>query len=367
MADLAPMKLLDRYLIKETIVPFLIGAVAAILLLVGGFLQEWGRMLFDRQVSYSAVLQLLFYRLPFLVVIAAPVATAVGTSMAVSRLARDQEITVIRMTGVSVARIFLPYVLMGVFMFALTFWFQEAVVPESGKSFKKVLYQISMMQSQPSIAPNTVVKVQDYTFVLGYVTKRQDNAFVITDLTAIRAKALHEMEIWRAPEGIYNNGVFLIRTPQVWMFDRNGGLKSFVVRKEGRIDKRVPLQDIYAAPQPDEMTMRELGEQIALQRKVARDSHDLLMKEVQYQAKLSVPFACVIFALFGPIFALMFARSGGFAGILLSVVLVFLHINLLLLFTRFIGEYGILPPVIAAWAPNAIFLAAALIALRKIE
>lgn len=360
------MRLLNKYLFKETLTPFLIGAVAAVLLLVGGLLQEWGRLLFDRQVSYAAVGQLLLYRLPFLVVIAAPVATAVGTSMAVSRLARDQEITVLRMAGVSVTRIFVPYILMGIGMFGLTFWFQESVVPESGKQFKKVLYRISLMQTAPTLAPNTVVKIQDYTFVLGFVQKT-DDGFLVTELTAVRSKGVRQLEIWRAPQAVYKDGMFIVKQPQIWLFGQNGRLDHFYTRKEGRIDKRVPLQDIYAAPQPDEMTLKELAQQIELERKVIRDSRNLIAKEVQYHAKIAVPFACVIFALFGPIFALLFARSGGFAGILLSVVMVFLHINLLLLFTKFIGEYGILPPVVAAWTPNALFLAAALLALRRVE
>ncbi len=184
------MRRLDRYLVGETLLPFGIGAAAAVMLLTGGLLAEFGPLLLDRKVGMLAVLQLLLFRLPFLLVIATPVATAVGTAMAVSRLARDQEVLVMRMAGVSVRRIFLPYIVMGLAMFGLTYWFQEAVVPGSGSAFKQLFFRISLMQSQPSLAPNTVLRVREFIFCLGFVQQRSERVFEVQEVTAFRPKGV---------------------------------------------------------------------------------------------------------------------------------------------------------------------------------
>jgi lipopolysaccharide export system permease protein len=357
------MKLMDRYLLKETFVPFLIGAVSAIMLLTGGLLYENGRVLFDRGVTLAAVGQLVLYRLPFLVVIAAPVAIAVGTAMAVTRMARDQEILVMRMAGVSVWRILIPYMLLGFAAFGATYWFQENVVPQSGNRFKKLLFQVAMMQSTPRFTANEVVTVEDWKFILGLVEKVSDNVYDVTDMTAIRTVGLKETKIFRAEKARYDNGVWRLTNAKVWHF-RQGKDMEYLEGETGRIDKRVPLQDIVSPLLPDEMTRAELREDIERSRAIGRPS---LEKEVQYHTKLSIPFACVIFAIFGPVFSLAFSRSGGFTGILLSVFLVFAHINGLLLFTKVLGEQGIVSPLVAAWGPNIIFLIAALVAARRIE
>ncbi|WP_204352309.1 hypothetical protein, partial [Klebsiella variicola] len=43
--------------------------------------------------------------------------------------------------------------------------------------------------------------------------------------------------------------------------------------------------------------------------------------------RFSVPAACVVFAIVGPVFAIVFARNGGFVGVFLSIVLVMLYYN----------------------------------------
>ncbi len=157
---------------------------------------------------------------------------------------------------------------------------------------------------------------------------------------------------------------WIILAELTWVFGAGGRLLHFEKIERMVIEGRVPLQDIVGAPQPDELTREKLGELIEQERKAGRD---VRAKEVQYHTKLAVPFACVIFSIFGPVFSLAFARSGGFAGVLLSVLVVFAHINLLLLFSKILGEPGVIPPIVAAWAPNAIFLVAALIAMRRVE
>jgi lipopolysaccharide export system permease protein len=73
-----------------------------------------------------------------------------------------------------------------------------------------------------------------------------------------------------------------------------------------------------------------------------------------------------VFALCAPPLALRFSRSGGFAGVLLSIIVVFVAWNTLLLM-KYVGLGGYLPPAVAAWTTNGIFTLLGLWLLRTQE
>jgi len=94
-------------------------------------------------------------------------------------------------------------------------------------------------------------------------------------------------------------------------------------------------------------SFRDLGARLAMQKRSGWISpQDLL----EYNLKLSVPLSCLVFAIVCPPFALRFARSGGFMGVLLSICLVFVYWNTLLAAKILGARYPqYLPPVVAGW------------------
>src|SRR5947207_384163 len=123
------MKLLDRSLLREMVVPFLIGQAAIVLMLIGSVLYNNATMLLMNQVPLVYVGKIILYFLPFLIHMTMPVAMAVGASLAVSRLGRDSEITVIRAAGVSLMRLFLPIFGAGLVISVGAFYLVDYVVP----------------------------------------------------------------------------------------------------------------------------------------------------------------------------------------------------------------------------------------------
>src|SRR4051812_31326893 len=82
------MKLIDRSLLREMVVPFLIGQAAIVLMLIGSVLYNNATILLMNRVPLEYVAKLILYFLPFLIHMTMPVAMAVGASLAVSRLGR---------------------------------------------------------------------------------------------------------------------------------------------------------------------------------------------------------------------------------------------------------------------------------------
>ncbi|HZH99158.1 MAG TPA: LptF/LptG family permease, partial [Fimbriimonadaceae bacterium] len=98
-----------------------------------------------------------------------------------------------------------------------------------------------------------------------------------------------------------------------------------------------------------------------------QQGRDVTELQVKYHTRYSMPASCIVFALVGPVFAIWLGRSGGFVGVLLSILLVFLYYNLFVISTEIFGKNGWLDPVTSAWLPNAAFLVLGLFGLRRLE
>src|SRR5579884_3641361 len=123
------MRHLDRYIVGEMVLPFLTGVFAVIMMLVGNTLFALVDLILKNNIPVLMVSRLVVYNIPTLVVLTLPVGVALAAALAVNRLARDSEITAIRMAGVPLVRIFLPIFISGFLVSVLSFWLGERVVP----------------------------------------------------------------------------------------------------------------------------------------------------------------------------------------------------------------------------------------------
>src|SRR5580700_5237066 len=132
------MKILTRYLLRERVVPFLFGQGAIVMMLTGSVLYNNATLFLQYQIPVQDVVRLALYFIPFLIHMTMPVAMAVAASLAVSRLARDSEITVMRASGVSLVRIFMPIFVTGLLVSIGDFYFGEYVIPPTIARFQAV-------------------------------------------------------------------------------------------------------------------------------------------------------------------------------------------------------------------------------------
>src|SRR2546421_4624359 len=121
-------------------------------------------------------------------------------------------------------------------------------------------------------------------------------------------------------------------------------------------DLRESPADLLAEPKaPDEMRYAELGRYIDA---LARSGSDTKKLRVERALKLSVPFACIIIALFGAPLAISTPKSGAAWGVAVCLATTFVDL-LMFQLSKAVGAGGVLPPSFAAWVPNFVVGAAA--------
>ncbi len=141
-------------------------------------------------------------------------------------------------------------------------------------------------------------------------------------------------------------------------------LQIFHPKADFTINEKIVPGDLFSPPLTEEMTLSELRDSIRVGRQTGSNTKDL---EVKLQVKFSVPAACIIFALIGPIFAIYFAKNGGFVGVFLSIVLVLLYYNAFVISTEILSKIPQVPAWLAAWLPNILFVIIGVIAIRRLE
>ena len=92
---------------------------------------------------------------------------------------------------------------------------------------------------------------------------------------------------------------------------------------------------------------------------------DTTVQEVNYHERLALVFTPLVFVLLGIPFALQPLRTYPLAkGIGFCFLVVFLYLVMFRM-SLSIGKGGQIPPLIAAWAPNLVFLAASMVFKRR--
>ena len=367
------------------IVPFLIGQGAIVLMLTGSVLYNNADVLLVNQVPGRFVIRMILYFLPFLVHMTMPVAMAVAASLAVSRLGRDSEITVMRAAGVSLVRLFLPIFLTGLVVSIGDFVFGEYIVPRSVERFEAVLNEIPthLRRLQPQTGQYIVSGDQSYAIFVQGMTPH--HGFI--ELRGVQLisspKLTYNGEslpfIVSASHGRFQDGWWTLEHPYLLRYRTDGherqeswpeAFRLYVAVDPAAFQTGFLLQlPMWKMSGSSSRTFVQLRNELRYNSE--HNIHDYYA-QLDYNFKLSVPFSCLVMALCCPPLALRFARGGGFMGTLLSICLVFVYWNTLLL-ARILGSPGaegsppLVAPQLAAWSQNVIFVLVGLIVLRKSE
>ncbi len=127
---------------------------------------------------------------------------------------------------------------------------------------------------------------------------------------------------------------------------------------------REPPSALLSQPKrPEEMAYRELGSYIEALERSGGDGRRL---RVSQELKISIPFTCLVIALFSAPLAVSAPRASGALGIGigLGTTIVFL---LMVQLSQGVGSSGLLPPLTAAWLPNIAFAVAGMWMMVKVR
>ena len=125
------IKTLDRYLLRELAAPLFIGTIAVVLMFLANTLIAYAQEVFSRNIPLVSVLQYLMLKVPQTLNMTLPVGVTLASSLAISRLSRESELTAMRAAGISIKRVLLPFFAVGIAVSLLSFYLAEFVTPKT--------------------------------------------------------------------------------------------------------------------------------------------------------------------------------------------------------------------------------------------
>ncbi|HYG33933.1 MAG TPA: LptF/LptG family permease, partial [Clostridia bacterium] len=132
------MRLLDRYLLRELLVPLGFCLSGFLLLWVSSdLISELGSFQ-EKKLLPGEIVEYYLVKMPSFIVIILPIALLLALLYALTNHARHHEITAIRAAGVSLWRLSLPYFLVGLICSLVLFALNEFWVPDSDEKADRI-------------------------------------------------------------------------------------------------------------------------------------------------------------------------------------------------------------------------------------
>jgi lipopolysaccharide export system permease protein len=347
------MRILTRYVAKAYLrmLALCLGAFIAIYLVVD-FMEKIAR--FTRSGAHWYHIALFFVaKTPEIVSQAAPLTVLMATLLTLGTLSMNSELTAMRGCGIGLARITAPILAIAILISILTLCLGELVLPRSYAE-RTYIQEVLIEKKSPSMY-----------FRQHNIWHREEGAILRASLFDPDTRSLKGITLWELKDGTEpvrrTDAASGVLDEHGWVFQdavvrqfQGGEVSS--TRKFASLEVPLKLkpEDLKVLGKySDGMTIAELKSYCA---KLKAGGYDPTRYLAQMHSRFSLPFGCAIMAFLGIPFALRGGRSSGIAfGIGLSLGIGFLYVIVNSVIISF-GQIGLLPPVVAAWATNFIFL-----------
>jgi LPS export ABC transporter permease LptG len=299
-------------------------------------------------ITYHVFLtpKLIYETLPLSVLLAVLVTFGVMT--------KNNEVTAFKACGIGVRRLGLPVLLMSGLLSAGLFAFDYDWLPRANQIQDALLNEIKGRPVQTYLHPERKWMIHDYRIfyfkyfdpseklmVEPYVFELDPKTFhVVREINANRARWQQNIKSWVWEQGVARDlcGVDECK------------LQDFTVTTFPEMTE-VPDDFLKEVKQDQQMNYAELGSYI---RDLQDSGFDTVKLRVQYYKKFAVPFFALIMALISIPFGFLVGNRGAMAGVGISVAVAMTYLGIGQFFEQ-VGNVNYLPPVVAAWAPDALF------------
>ena len=136
------MKIINRYLCKNFLGPFVLTFFVALFVLLMQFLWKWVDELVGKGLEINVLLKLLFYASITLTSMAFPLAVLLASLMTFGNMGERYEIVALKSAGISTRKMMTPLAILTVFITILSFFVSDQVIPRATLKLRMLLFDI---------------------------------------------------------------------------------------------------------------------------------------------------------------------------------------------------------------------------------
>jgi LPS export ABC transporter permease LptG/LPS export ABC transporter permease LptF len=316
---------------------------------------------FQNDQPISLVLDYFKYFAPGMFNLVLPISCLVGSVVAFTVLGRTGELTAMKASGISMHRATLPVLLLTLGLCGVYFLVQDRIAPVTNRKAQQIKDEIF------NRAPRTYGLPAEGRWTFGsegrlYHYRLYDpdqKTFQGLSVFTLDRSSMRILDQRYAALARWNGVHWDLGNGWLRTFPDNGAVGTYTAYEQ---DPSVPLDppDTFARRElglasggdlPEQLSVTELAEQI---RVLQEGGYDTTRLEVAYFSKWAHPATPLVMVLLGLPFAFRIGRRGSLYAIGVALILVIVYWATFAIFNA-LGLETLLPPFLAAWAPNMVF------------
>ena len=186
-----------------------------------------------------------------------------------------------------------------------------------------------------------------------YASKFNQESKLLKGVTVQEFTNGNVSRIETADHAVWNGSDWVMKDGIIHEVNANGAVqRSLKFTEQVMPIRTTPTQVTAEQRDCDEMTIKELLATIKILKAADKPTHKYYMTIYE---RFSIPLASFIFALVGACLGMQPQRSSSSMGFGISVIIIFIYYGVMTL-TQALGNGGVIPPIIAAFIPDALGL-----------
>ncbi len=350
------MRLLDRYVIREILPPFVIALLVFTFILIIPFILDMAEQLIAKGVPWPTLLRLTATLVPQALGLTIPMAFLIAILVALGRLSGDREIVVMMACGISPFRMLRPVLILAVVFWAATSWVLIDAIPNENQNYREITLRIVADRAEGQVRareffedfPDTVLYVREIPAGGGW-------------------RGVFAVNTRKSGQPV----VFVASTGQM-VVDRNRKTIEMVLEDGTRHTTQASDPAVYEVVRFKQMVLSLNPESVFPRNGPARGDREMSIAELQerraelegrglsahnqiieIQKKFSIPIACFVFAITGVGLGLSNRRDGKFASFVVGIAVIFLY-YVVMYTAHAVAKGALVPAWLAMWLPNMV-------------
>jgi lipopolysaccharide export system permease protein len=353
------MRILEKYVVRDYVAALLFCIVLLMVLGVIGDILGFLDDIFKKNIPLASILMFYCYFAPFAFVNMVPFAALLSSVYVFNNLSKNHEVTAVITSGLSVWKLMRPIIIVTFLLCLFTFIVNDRLVPSTMEKASQIR-QHELEQSGKE-GPRAVRNIAVYgegnqiIFAKAYIpkTKTLENVIIHKqdENKVVRKKISARLAKWRNGNGGYWYGSDVI----IFKVDPKG---DFIGDPEVHQKKKLSIlehpEDFIATQwDPRLMSYSQLRKHI----KLFQESSPLAVRRlrVDLSYKLAFPFAALAIVMVGVPFSIASGRANALIGMAKGIGAAMIYLPAMAI-SLALGKGGSLPPVVAAWASNVLFI-----------
>ena len=292
-----------------------------------------------------------------------------GVLISYGRFAEDNEITVMKATGVDYKTLSMPVIIFVTIISLGLVFFNHDLAPSTHKYFRTLYKNILTLTPLAKLNEKTITDIGDYKLYAHKVDSK-NNTMEGINIYKFPDKDSRDNVPWRIASSsatikVIKNKVILNLHNGYWQRTEPNKTGSIIHMNFSSYQFQVPIEDNIGF---DDLSLKELSSKqlTAKMKKISKTDNQIYTYKNEYWLRWILSFAPIAFVIIAVPIGIMAGKGGKAIGFGMSLGVILIYYMLLVISIN-LGEKGIVPSAIILWLPDVVITAIGFILFKKMS